>query len=270
MVEQDEHWDFSARGPYPRRAGNQVIPWIDGLPFYTRLAQAFRQATTRIWAIVSFIEPGFTFPDGTLWWKLLASAQARGVDVRVLFWRNPTFFNTQHVFLGGPRERDKLRQWNAKWAARWDCSGDDPGHCHHQKAYVVDGLTEHPIGFVGGMVLSHATLAAPGHRNGMAKHDVFLELHGPVVADTEHNFVQRWNFACQDEQAPPWPTADGAGPLAFPDRIPGPKGEAVVQLSRTIKPGAYPRTPPPPGGLAFDTHEGEAGILDHYRGAFAF
>ena len=26
----------------------------------------------------------------------------------------------------------------AAWAARWDSSGDDAAHCHHQKAFVVD------------------------------------------------------------------------------------------------------------------------------------
>lgn len=241
---------------YPRRAGNQAIPWIDGVPFYNRLAAAFRAAKTRIWAIVSFIEPEFRFPDETPWWVLLAEAQARGVDVRVLFWRNPGFSKTAHVFLGDTRERALLQEWDARWAARWDSSGDDPTHCHHQKAYVVDGLGEDPIAFIGGMVLSHATLAMPGHHHGHEKHDAFLELRGPAVADAEHNFVQRWNLARQDLAAPPWPDAVRAGPLPWPDRVPGSCGEVDVQLARTLRRDCY-------SGVA-----GEATILEHYRDAF--
>ena len=176
-------------GPYPLRTGNRVDFWIDGVPFYERLAAAFRGARVRIWAIVSFIEPAFRFPDGTSWWDLLDACQARGVDVRVLFWRNPGFFKTEHVFLGSPEDRAFLAERSAAWSARWDSSGDDRAHCHHQKAYVIDGLEDSAIAFVGGMVLSHATLAHPGHRHGWQKHDAFAELIGPVVADAEHNFV---------------------------------------------------------------------------------
>lgn len=241
---------------YPRRTGNDVIPWIDGVPFYVRLAAAFRAARTRIWAIVSFIEPNFCFPDETPWWALLAEAEARGVDVRVLFWRNPGFFKTAHVFLGDARERALLQGWDARWAARWDSSGDDPTHCHHQKAYVVDGPDDEPIAFVGGMVLSHATLATPGHHHGHEKHDAFLELRGPAVADAEHNFVQRWNLARQDPAAPPWPDPVRAGPLPWPDRVPRTCGEIDVQLARTLRHESYPDVP------------AEATILEHYRAAF--
>ncbi|MEZ4384505.1 MAG: hypothetical protein R3A79_24465 [Nannocystaceae bacterium] len=264
-----ERWEFAARGPYPRRAGNEVTPWIDGVPFYTRLAAAFRAARSRIWAIVSFIEPGFRFPDGTPWWELLEEAAARGVEVRVLFWRNPGFFKTAHVFLGGARDRAWLRERGATWSARWDSSMGDPAHCHHQKAYVVDGLTDAPIAFIGGMVLSHATLAEPGHRRGIAKHDAFLELRGPAVADAEHNFVQRWNLANADPEAPPWPDDAGAGPLPWPTRAPAPCGDVDVQLCRTLKPGLYPGLTQAPGAAPFDSGAGEATILDHYRGAFA-
>lgn len=256
-------------GPYPARPGNLVIPWIDGVPFYERLAAALRAARTSVWAVVSFMEPGFCFPDGTAWWDMLAACRARGLDVRVLFWRNPRFFKTRHVFLGGPAEREFLAGRGATWAARWDSSGDDPPHCHHQKAFVVDAGEPDATAFVGGMVLSHATLARPGHHDGMEKHDAFLELRGPSVVDAEHNFVQRWNLARRDPEAPPWPDEAGAGPLPWPTRIPPPAGDVVVQLCRTIKPGAYPGVTQVPGAPAFDCTDGEQTILEHYREAFA-
>ncbi len=268
-VMDDARWNIPSHGPYPRRDGNEVTAWIDGVPFYQRLAAAFRAATTRIWVIISFVEPHFCFPDGTPWWQLLNEANARGVDVRVLFWRNPEFFKTQHVFLGDWRDRERLKKWGVKWAARWDSSGGDRHHCHHQKAYVVDGLTAEPIAFVGGMVLSHATLAEPGHHRGLEKHDAFWELRGPVAADAEHNFVQRWNDAAQVPEAPPWPNAQTAGDLPYPNRLPASCGDATVQLCRTIKPGAYRQNVPAVGAEVFATSDGESTILEHYRGAFA-
>jgi len=255
-------------GPYPARDGNLVIPWIDGLPFYTRLAAAFRAARRQIWAIVSFIEPGFRFPDGTAWWDLLDECAARGVDVRVMFWRNPGF-RTDHVFRGGPEDRAFLRRRGAAFAARWDSSGDDPAHCHHQKGYVIDAGELDASAFIGGMVLSHATLATPGHHHGREKHDAFLELRGPVVVDAEHNFVQRWNMARRDEAAPPWPDATRASELAWPTRAPPACGDVRVQLARTIRAGAYPGPTPVVDAPSFDSAAGEATIREHYLGAFA-
>ena len=260
---------LASSGPYPRRAGNLVIPWIDGVPFYERLAAAMRAAQRRIWVIVSFIQPDFRLPDGTPWWDLLDSCQARGVDVRVLFWRNPRFFSTRHVFIGGPEDRALLADRGARWAARWDSSGADEAHCHHQKAYVVDAGEPGAIAFIGGMVLSQATLAHPGHHHGSAKHDAFLELRGPSVVDAEHNFVQRWNLACPDAEAPPWPDETRAGPLVYPTRIPPACGDVLVELCRTIKPGLYPGITQSPGAPPFDGTDGEQTILEHYRGAFA-
>ncbi len=245
-----------------------VIPWIDGSPFYTRLASAFRAARRRIWAIVSFIEPGFCFPDGTSWWDLLDECVRRGIEVRVLFWRN-LGFRTDHVFRGGPEEREFLRRRGAAFAARWDSSGEDPTHCHHQKGYVIDAGEADTIAFIGGMVLSHSTLAAPGHRHGRAKHDAFLELRGPAVVDAEHNFVQRWNLGRRDEAAPPWPDAGRAAALPWPTRVPPTCGDVSVQLARTIRAGAYPGRTPVLGAPDFDSSAGESTIREHYLAAFA-
>ena len=255
-------------GPYPPRDGNAVTPWIDGLPFYTRLAAAFRGARRQIWAIVSFIQPGFCFPDGTDWWDLLDECAGRGVDVRVLFWRNPGF-RTDHVFRGGPEDRGFLRGRGAKFAARWDSSGEDPAHCHHQKGYVVDAGEADAVAFIGGMVLSRSTLAAPGHHHGREKHDAFVELRGPAVVDAEHNFVQRWNLARRDEVAPPWPDEARAGPLPWPTRVPAACGAVRVQLARTIAPGMYPGRTPVLGAADFDSGAGESTIREHYLAAFA-
>lgn len=265
----DARSDAPVDGPYPPRAGNLVLSWIDGVPFYDRLAAAMRAARSRIWAIVSFIEPTFRFPDGTPWWDLLDECHARGVDVRVLFWRNPRFARTAHVFLGGPADREFLAARGAAWSGRWDSSGDDPAHCHHQKAFVIDAGEPDAIAFLGGMVLSTATLAHHGHRHGLHKHDAMIELRGPAVVDAEHNFVQRWNLASSDPIAPPWPDPARAGPLPWPARVPPPAGPVTVHLARTLRPGLYRGAPPPPAAPPFDDAAGEATILAHYRRAFA-
>jgi cardiolipin synthase len=269
-VPADEHLRAIAcdHGPYPVRPGNRVTPWIDGVPFYDRLAAAVARARARVWAIISFIEPGFCLPDGTAWWDLLDQCCARGLDVRLLFWRNPRFSSTRHVFLGGPAERAVLAARRAGWAARWD-SSDAPAHCHHQKAFLIDPFEPDAIAFVGGMVLSNATLARPGHPDGLAKHDAFLELAGPVVADAEHNFIQRWNLARQDPAAPPWPDERRAGPLPYPERLPPVCGDVSVQLARTLRPNLYCGPTPVVGAREFDSAGGEATVLAHYRAAFA-
>ncbi|WAS99349.1 phospholipase D-like domain-containing protein [Nannocystis punicea] len=257
-----------AHGPYPVRHGNRAIPWIDGVPFYERLSAAIAAARSRLWAIVSFIEPGFRMPDGVAWWDLLDRSRARGLDVRVLFWRNPRFSSTRHVFLGGPAEREFLAARGAAWAARWDSSAE-PAHCHHQKAFVLDAGEPDALAFIGGMVLSNATLARPGHRRGPHKHDAFLELQGPVVADAEHNFVQRWNLARRDPDAPPWPDDSRAGPLPWPARLPPERGDVAVQLARSLAPGYYRGPTPVVGAGEFDSDAGEATVLAHYLAAIA-
>lgn len=257
-------------GRYPAREANLVRPWIDGVPFYDRLAEALRAARSSVWAIVSFVQPDFAFPDGTHWWRALQDCRDRGVDVRVLFWRNARFFNTKHVFLGTPGDRAALANAGVTWAARWDESPDD-AHCHHQKAFVIDADHDSAIAFVGGMVLSASTLAHPGHRDGLHKHDAFVELQGPVVVDAAHNFAQRWNHARPHPDAPPWPDAERAGELPWPERVPAPAGRAVVQLARTARPALYPEAPSArasaQGERGFDARTGESAIREQYLSA---
>lgn len=246
--------------PYPLRRGNQVVPWIDGGPFYTRLLEACRQARGRVWAIVSFIQPGFSFPSGPGFFELLDECANRGVEVRVLFWRNPHFFNTKHIYQGDRQTHRMLEARGSRWLARWDRS-PDAGHCHHQKAFVIDAGGPDARAFVGGMVLSQSTVAWPGHDH-PGKHDVFVELAGPVVEDAASNFIERWNGARMDREAPPYPDARRAGDIAVGGQGAGrgdmaAAGEVPVQLSRTVRPGLYPGTP-----------DGEEGIWQQYRLAF--
>ena len=240
---------------FEQTRGNHFVPWIDGEPFYTRLLQALRQAQESFWAIVSFIQPTFAFPDGTSWLDALDEAAARGVDVRVLYWSNPTFFQTDHIFSATPEHIQELSSRGTTWSTRFDASLT-PAHCHHQKSYVVDAHTPDAIGFVGGMVLSNSTIATPGHATGPGKHDVFAEWRGPIASDIARNFIQRWNHANQPTAARGVLGATErhditAAPRAQPDA-----GSVSARLSRTVAPGYYPWAP-----------DGEADIKREYEAA---
>src|SRR4030088_2509786 len=76
---------------YPARPGNLVRPLVDGVPAFRRIAEAIKAARHGIWLTVAFYAADFLFPDrqGALF-DVLDRAVARGLDVRVLFWRpNP-------------------------------------------------------------------------------------------------------------------------------------------------------------------------------------
>lgn len=258
---------------YPERAGHRVHLWAGEGAFYSRLARAMRGARRGVWLTTSFFHRDWRLPDGTLWLDALQRCADTGLDVRVLFWRNPRFFSRRNVFQGSPEDLDFLRARGATWRARWDSSGDDAHHCHHQKLWLIDPGEDDAIAFVGGMVKTrldtHERVAA-GHPEG--RHDATLEIQGPAVVDVIHNFVQRWNGAVADDGSPPpWPDASAAGPLPWPTAAPSPRGSTAVQIFRTVKAGLYREHPPPPGAGPFDVARGETSIrasyLDAIRGA---
>jgi cardiolipin synthase len=243
---------------YPVRHGNWVRCWAGEIAFFARLHEAMRAATSQFFVAVSFINKAFRLPDGTLWWDALDEMQRRGVDVRLLFWRNPKFFSLHNIFQGSREDREWLAARDARWAARWDSSGDDAAHCHHQKTWLIDPDSPHGIAFVGGMVMTKTNLAEVA-RAGIRheRHDVTLEMRGPVVDDVFCNFVQRWNAPHADANAPqPWPDSVCANDLSdsTPQKLH--QGKSRVQILRTIRPHLY--------GIV----EGEQSIFEGYKRAF--
>lgn len=182
------------------RRSSGFTPWIDGHPFFERIERAFAEAKRTAWVAVSFIQPDFLFPSGATFWEVLDRAHRRGVDVRVLFWRNPDFALQAHLFNGSKEDRALLSAQNARWSARWDLS-PNPGHCHHQKFFVFD----QSVAFVGGMVLSNSTVDTWAHQRPGSKHDAFLEVQGTLALDVAAHFVTRWREHRADPLAPPWP-----------------------------------------------------------------
>ncbi len=261
--------------PYPPRDGNAITPWVDGVPFYARLLEVLRGAERSVWGAVSFVHRDFRFPDGTLLWDAFDDCAARGVDVRLLFWRNPRFSTAgptdrpkRNVFHGLPEDLELLRRRGTRWRARWDDSLGDPRHCHHQKLWLVDVGESGERAFVGGMTLGTSTVDDSRHRRPGSRHDVFCELRGPAAIDVAHNFAQRWNEAAGDDATPPpWPDAASAGEFPLPSRVAAPAGDARVQITRTLAPGLYRRPARHPGASARSPAQGEEGIYHQYKAA---
>lgn len=255
-------------GCYPRRGGHQVECWIDDIPFFTHLRETMASARRSVWMAVSFLNRDFRFPDGASWWDALDELAARGLDVRILYWRNPGFFLSRNLFQGDAHDLAFLRARNANWAARWD-SSRDVDHCHHQKIWLVDPGEPDGVAYVGGMVMTQTDLHERARRGiPERRHDVTLGLRGPAVADVAHNFVQRWNSPGRDDAGPaPWPDAMRGGVLPWPDALPPPRGVTEVQALRTTRAGLYGRDPAPVGAREYPFELGEDAILRAYRAA---
>jgi phosphatidylserine/phosphatidylglycerophosphate/cardiolipin synthase-like enzyme len=254
---------------YPRRDGNRVHPLVDGEPAFRRICQAVEAARRRVWVTVAFLDHDVQMPDGRgSVFDVLDRAAARGVDVRMLFWREPELPrlapDSSH-FAGTDDERAELHARGARFRARWDHL---PRYCHHQKSWVIDAGEPGELAFVGGINLDRASVVPPGHPPRADKpsvHDVYLELAGPASSDVAHNFVQRWNQASDRDRADGcWPDRTAADDLPFPARLAAVAGDAPVQITRTVRAGRYTSEVPAPGAASFPIAAGEASVLEQY------
>lgn len=259
---------FVPSSSYPVRPGNRVRPLIDGEPAFRRICQAIEAARESVWATVTFMWAAFEMPDGRgSTFDVLDRAAARGVDVRLIFWRPDaeTERHKRNAFWGSSAHLGLLEARRSTVKIRWDRA--HPGFCQHQKSWLIDAGTNGETAFVGGINLNPHSMVAPGHRGEGHNHDVYLELAGPSTVDVHHNFAQRWNEA-SERLAPDgrW----GAGSetdLPFPVRVPATRGSATVQVQRTIHAGRYRNGTATPEGRAFDVASGERSIFDQYRAA---
>jgi cardiolipin synthase len=256
---------------YPQRRGNRARPLVDGEPAFRRICEAVETARRRVWVTVAFLDHDVRMPDGRgTFFDVLDRAGARGLDVRVLFWREPDLPrlapDSSH-FAGTDEERAWLRARGARFLARWDHL---PRYCHHQKSWLIDAGEPGEVAFVGGINLDRASVAPPGHppRGGDSVHDVYVEITGPASTDVAHNFTQRWNEASERGRADGcWPDASAACDLPFPSRLAAPAGDAPVQITRTIRAGRYASAIAAPGGEPFPIAGGEASVLEQYLAA---
>lgn len=249
---------------YPVRKGNAVRALIDGEAAFTRICEAIEAARHSVWVTIAYLQPDFVMPGGrgTLF-DILDKAKARGIDVRVIFWRTDGAVGTH--FFGTEEEREELARRGSKFLARWDRAHKT--YCRHQKSWLIDAGRDGETAFVGGINLNPESLTCTGHahRDGAHTHDVYCEIRGPSATDVHHNFVQRWNEANQRKEAHGiWPEDSAAADLAFPAKETPEAGHAIVQMQRTIHAGHYTDGTATPGGTPFKIVDGEHAIFDQY------
>ncbi len=207
----------------------------------------------------------FEMPDGRGGtFDVLDRAAARGIDVRVIFWRPDakTEWLKRNAFWGSTTHIDLLDGRRSGVKVRWDCA--HPGFCQHQKSWLVDAGAENETAFVGGINLNPHSMVTPGHSGQGHNHDVYVELTGPSVVDVHHNFVQRWNEASERlAEHGRWGTGSEAN-LQFPAQVPTERGNVVVQIQRTMHPGCYRRASNAPGGISYNIASIEQSNFDQY------
>ena len=268
MERHGDYLPFVSSGSYPIRGGNAVRPLVDGGPAFGRICEAIENARRSVWVTVAFHEMDFAMPDGHgSLFDVLDRAQARGLDVRALFWRHPQLeqISPGVHFAGTEGDREFLHRRGSRFLARWDRAHGR--YCQHQKSWLVDAGQSSEVAFVGGINLNNASVVTPGHapREGGSTHDVYVEVRGPSATDVHHNFVQRWNEASDREEADGlWPDASSQSLLEFPRVLSRPVGAVPVQIQRTVRRERYFDGTPAVGHAPFAIGGGEHSILDQY------
>jgi cardiolipin synthase len=259
---------FVQKASYPARPGNALRPLVDGEPAFRRVCEAIEAANQSVWATVTFMWANFQMPDsrGSAL-DVLNRAAARGLDVRLIFWRPDleTEKFKANTFWGSPEHIDLLARRDSAIRVRWDRA--QPGFCQHQKIWLIDPGTETETVFLGGINLNPNSMVSPGHRGEGQNHDVYLELAGPSAVDVHHNFVQRWTEASERHSADGRWGSGSEIDLPFPSRLPSRRGDALVQIQRTIHSGRYHDGRATPEGTPFDIEAGERSNFDQYCAA---
>jgi cardiolipin synthase len=267
------HIPFATTGSYPVRSGNYVRPLIDGEPAFRRICEAVEAARHSVWVTIAFLDEDFAMPDGRgSFFDVMDRAEARGVEVRVIFWRanDGSGFPAHEVFSGTDAHLQMLKERGSKFLARWDRA--QKAYCQHQKSWLFDAGCSSEIAFVGGINPDNSSVTPQGHSEPGRDHthDIYLELRGPSASDVHHNFVQRWNEASERTVADGcWPDVQRADDLSFPSNTSPSAGAVTAQVQRTVRAGHYFDGTAPPGGATFNIAKGETTLFAQYQAAIA-
>lgn len=267
------HIPFATSGSYPVRHGNHVRPLIDGEPAFRRICEAVDAAQHSVWVTIAFLDHDFLMPDGRgSFFDVLDRAAARGLDVRVIFWRanDGSGFTVESVFSGTDAHRRMLAARGSRFLARWDRA--QKAYCQHQKSWLIDAGHAGEIAFVGGINLGNHSVVSPGHAatDRDHTHDIYVEFRGPCATDVHHNFVQRWNEASERDLADgAWPDRQSARDLPFPRTASAAAGTVTAHVQRSVRAGHYTNGEAAPGGSPFDIASGETTLFEQYQKAIA-
>lgn len=246
------------RASFPPRPHNDVRILIDGEEAFGRIYGMIDEARSSVWITVSFAHLDVPLPGRSdTFLDVITRTAARGVEVRLLFWWSE--YSGIGSYRGDPEDLAVLSERGCLAKMRWD---DVPRGCHHQKSYVIDGTTA----FVGGINITHDALSSRSHA-GSGFHDLFAELHGPVVADVACNFAERWNQATiTSSRALAFPSLEQADDVDVDLDVPA-AGPSSVQLVRTLRKQLYRGDVGWHDTERFDLAEGEDSIRRAVLGA---
>lgn len=262
------------RCSYPRRRGNYIRPLVDGMAAFTCIAEAAERAKKSVWLTVAFIDSNFEMPGGRgpiLGW--LQQLAERGLDIRVLFWRNNegSGFSESSMFSGLPEHRTHLSKVSPKIRARWDRA--HAAYCQHQKSWIVDAGAPNEVAFVGGINLGVNSVVSAGHVGGpfSQTHDVYALIKGPSATDVHHNFVQRWNGASEAAATDGWwgTASMDESNLLFPHELSEEAGQSEAQVQRTVRAGRYFDGTAAVDAVSFPIGDGEFSVYEQYKAAIA-
>jgi phosphatidylserine/phosphatidylglycerophosphate/cardiolipin synthase-like enzyme len=241
---------------------------IDGKAAFRRLCEAIEEARESVWATITFMWPSFRMPDGRTALDVLNSAAARGIDVRIIFYRPNEEYpdHWTNAFWGSPEHFGQLDSAYPAISIRWDRPA--PGYCQHQKSWLVDAGREGGSAFLGGLNLNPHAMTTPGHEGNPGQiHDLYIEVSGPSVVDVHHNFVQRWNGASERHANGGVWGSGGLADLPWPTRVPTERGRTAVQIQRTITAGRYPDAELSPSAAISADDSGERTVFEQYCAA---
>ncbi|WP_337063320.1 phospholipase D family protein [Kineococcus sp. G2] len=255
--------------------GNRVRPLVDGATYFPELAAALASAGAGDLVLMADWQgdPDQRLTgDGPTMAQALTDAARRGAVVKGLVWRSPRELGR----LSPTRRRHLAQRTRGGAQVVLDQRVRNSGS-HHQKFVVVRraGRPDDDVAFVGSLDPAYSRRDDADHAGdpqpldfGKAYgthpswHDIHTELRGPVVADVETVFRERW-----EDRAPlsvlPW---QAFGDLVrrtgrrlrrrssslppqqpAPPPVPGEGGSCAVQLLRTY-PRRRPRYPFAPDG----------------------
>ena len=261
----NSHIPFVTSCSYPPRAGNNVRPLVDAMPAYRRITEAVRAAQHSVWLTVTFFAPDFELPDGAgLVFDLLDQAVARGLDVRVIFWRpNPESMGYGSTFSGTAEQRAMLAARGSRFRIRWDRASGP--YCQHQKSWLIDAgqsirdrlCRRHQPDHDGAGIARPSDAKANATISTLKSPDPRQPTCITISSSAGTKPANAWKMT-----APGATTGDDG--LRFPQHATAPRGDSVVQIQRMVHSGRYTDPHPTPGGDAFDIAGGERSILTQY------
>ncbi len=167
----------------PLLTGNQVLPLVNGDEAFPRMWEAITEAKKTI-CLSTYI---FDHDDAGLQFAhLLAEAQQRGVEVRILV-------DSTGARYSWPPITDRLTALRLRHANFFPASKLNRtltlNMHNHRKIMVVDGK----VGFTGGMNIRHANQLQQQPKRPVQ--DIHFELKGSIVSHLQQAFAEDWAFA---------------------------------------------------------------------------